>query len=152
MTAFFVFAFAKRIAGTRYARLLPTPVPASTARCSRRSNARATATAISCCCGRNSKFFARERIPVGEKISSTCRTRSTLEPAGCCSTMLIIGARVCDPQRRVTFQHAAAHRAALRCIARHSFHRRVHLMHVIVVVEPREKITHVLARSVAQFG
>src|SRR6266568_4482341 len=79
---------AKRIAGIRYASDLPTPVPASTARCSRFCNARATATAICCCCGRNSKFFARDRMPVGEKISSTCATKSA--PAGWGSTMEII--------------------------------------------------------------
>ena len=75
--AFFFCATANKIAGIKYASDLPTPVPASTARCSRFCNARATATAISCCCGRNSKLFALDRIPVGEKISSTCETKSS---------------------------------------------------------------------------
>src|SRR5688572_10492918 len=51
----------------------------------------ATATAISCCCGRYSKFGERESIPVGEKISSTCARRSILPlPDGCASRLLII--------------------------------------------------------------
>ena len=87
-TAFFFCATANKIAGIKYASDLPTPVPASTARCSRRCSARATATAISCCCGRNSKFFAFDKIPVGEKISSTWETRSA--PAGWCSMTEII--------------------------------------------------------------
>ena len=58
---------------------LPTPVPASTSRWRRPVSACATATAMACCCGRNSKFFACENNPVGEKISSTWRTRSGAE-------------------------------------------------------------------------
>src|ERR1039458_5607810 len=91
MTAFFLLATANRIAGTRYARLLPTPVPASTAKCSPLARACATATAISCCWGRNSKFFDCERTPFGEKIAATCWTRSRAEPEGWDSTVLIIG-------------------------------------------------------------
>ena len=90
MTAFFFAATANRIAGIKYARLLPTPVPASTARCRPSINRRATATAISCCCGRYSKFFERDSTPAGEKISATCFTRSSGAPAGWVSTMLIM--------------------------------------------------------------
>src|SRR5438034_4809500 len=39
-----------------------------------------SATAICCCCGRNSKFLARDNTPVGEKISSTCATRLAPSP------------------------------------------------------------------------
>src|ERR1700744_5836139 len=76
MTAFFFSATANRMPGMRYARDLPTPVPASTARYSRFCKARATAMAISCCWGRYSKLLALERMPLGEKISSTRETRS----------------------------------------------------------------------------
>src|SRR5262245_14979024 len=44
-----------RIAGTRYAKLFPTPVPASTSSCRRRKSASETASAMSSCCGRDSK-------------------------------------------------------------------------------------------------
>ena len=91
--AFFFSAMANRIAGMRYASDLPTPVPASTARCSRLCSARATATAISCCCGRNSKFFARDKMPVGENISSTCAIKSV--PLGWTSAREIIATAHC---------------------------------------------------------
>src|ERR1051325_6207215 len=89
-TAFFLCATAKRIAGTRYASDLPTPVPASTTRCSPVVSACATATAICCCCGRYSKLLALESGPDGEKNSSTCFTRSMLL-AGSSVARLIIG-------------------------------------------------------------
>ena len=54
--------------------ICPRPVPASTTRCRSSSSACATATAISCCSGRNSKFFVFERRPFAEKI---VRIRST---------------------------------------------------------------------------
>ena len=41
-----------------------------------RFSARATATAISCCCGRNSKFFAFDNGPLSEKNSRTRSTKS----------------------------------------------------------------------------
>src|SRR5437660_4166877 len=74
MIAFFFCPSANRTAGTRYASDLPTPVPASTTRCRSSSSACATRAAISCCGGRNSKFFAFDRGPFGEK---NARTRST---------------------------------------------------------------------------
>ena len=43
-----LFWVANNAAGTRYAKLFPTPVPASTSRCSRLTSARATAIAIAC--------------------------------------------------------------------------------------------------------
>ena len=43
-----------KIRGTKYARLLPTPVPASTTRWRFAASAAATAQAISTCCGRAS--------------------------------------------------------------------------------------------------
>ena len=55
----FLPAAACAIAGTRYAKLLPTPVPASAIRCVPRAKASSTAAAICCCCGRSSKPLSR---------------------------------------------------------------------------------------------
>ena len=54
MTTFFPSSAAARIAGTRYAKLLPTPVPASTIRCAGASIASATASAMRTCSARDS--------------------------------------------------------------------------------------------------
>ena len=58
----------------------------------------ATATAIACCWGRNSKFFARDKIPFGENNSSTCLTRSVWAPVGWASMALIIQFRPIAPK------------------------------------------------------
>ena len=53
-TTFFLDATASRMAGTKYAKDFPTPVPASTIRCDRAAMASATASAIASCWGRAS--------------------------------------------------------------------------------------------------
>src|SRR5437667_11804231 len=71
--AFLCCSSANRTDGTRYPSDLPTPVPASTTKCCSSCSACATRAAISCCSGRNSKFFALESGPFWEKKP---RTRS----------------------------------------------------------------------------
>src|SRR5665213_2342597 len=116
--AFFFCATANKIAGIKYASDLPTPVPASTARCSRFCSARATATAISCCCGRNSKLLALERMPLGEKISSTCCTRSIAAPIGPFSiTEIILKFQFCRIRPFALFSFPMSNRINYRTAA-----------------------------------
>jgi len=57
------FSRPKSNEGIRYARDLPTPVPASTTRCWPSLRERAIALAISCCSRRYSKFGCRDSAP-----------------------------------------------------------------------------------------
>ena len=68
---------AKRTAGSRYARDLPTPVPASARRERSCCSAVATAAASCCCWGRNSNPRPLESTPSAEKSKRLCATRSS---------------------------------------------------------------------------
>src|SRR5690242_18084657 len=74
-------AWAAKSDGTRYAKLFPTPVPASTIRCRLAAMARPTASAIANCCGRLSNCGSRRATaPPGPRIDAI--DMSPLSPAG----------------------------------------------------------------------
>ena len=65
-------------------------------------SARATATAIFCCCGRYSKLRDLEKAAAGENISSTSSTSPVGAPAGWASARLIMASRYRLRARRGT--------------------------------------------------
>ena len=107
-TAFFFCATAKRIAGTRYASDLPTPVPASTARCSlilQRPRHRHGHLLLL----RAELEIARlGKDAVGRKNLLHLRDQIGCAPAGCGSTMEIISFEAALLKARLSKEEFAA--------------------------------------------
>src|SRR5437762_801785 len=106
--------------GERFA----TPVPASTTRCRSSSKARATAVAISCCWGRNSKFFAFESGPFSEKNARMRSTNSV--PRESFSAIIVCGNAIVIRKSKIKIRNS---RETPRSLRHSQFPAGVSLLH-----------------------